>query len=109
MQVRIGPMPERVAANYGFLVRDPEGQPEPGGARPPAVPSVAAVLPRSRAEKAGLQVGGDVLVAVNGRPAVTLAAVREALLAAGPSGPLSLVVRRDHERVALTLGVSQMP
>lgn len=107
VQVKVGAMPasiaaERVAAEYGFLVRDPEAQPELGGARPPAVPSVAAVLPRSRAERAGLQVG-DVLTEVNGRPVVTLDAVREALLAAGPDGPLPLVVRRDRERVAVTL------
>jgi serine protease Do len=107
VQVKIGAMPdavaaERVAAEYGFLVRDPEAQPELGGARPPAVPSVAAVLPRSRAERAGLQVG-DVLTEVNGRPVVTLDAVREALLAAGPDGPLPLIVRRDRERVTVTL------
>jgi S1-C subfamily serine protease len=107
MQIQIGAMPdavaaERVAAEYGFLVRDPDAQPELGGARPPAVPSVAAVLPRSRAERAGLQVG-DVLTEVNGRPVVTLEAVREALLAAGPDGPLPLVVRRGQERVVVTL------
>jgi S1-C subfamily serine protease len=107
MQIQIGAMPdavaaERVAAEYGFLVRDPEGQPELGGARPPAVPSVAAVLPRSRAERAGLQVG-DVLTEVNGHPVITLDAVREALLAAGPAGPLPLVVRRDQDRVMVTL------
>jgi S1-C subfamily serine protease len=107
MQIQIGAMPdavaaERVAAEYGFLVRDPEGQPELGGARPPAVPSVAAVLPRSRAERAGLQVG-DVLTEVNGHPVITLEAVREALLAAGPDGPLPLVVRRDQDRVMVTL------
>jgi S1-C subfamily serine protease len=107
MQIQIGAMPdavaaERVAAEYGFLVRDPEGQPELGGARPPAVPSVAAVLPRSRAERAGLQVG-DVLTEVNGHPVITLDAVREALLAAGPDGPLPLVVRRDQDRVMVTL------
>jgi serine protease Do len=107
VQVQVGAMPdtvaaERVAAEYGFLVRDPEGQPELGGARPPAAPSVAAVLPRSRAERAGLQVG-DVLTEVNGRPVVTLDAVREALLAAGPDGPLPLIVRRDQERVMVTL------
>lgn len=107
VQVSVGAMPdtvaaERVAAEYGFLVRDPEGQPELGGARPPAVPSVAAVLPRSRAERAGLQVG-DVLTEVNGRPVVTLDAVREALLAAGPDGPLPLIVRRGHERMMVTL------
>jgi serine protease Do len=107
MQVQIGAMPdavaaERVAAEYGFLVRDPEAQPELGGTRPPAAPSVAAVLPRSRAERAGLQVG-DVLTEVNGRPVVTLDAVREALLAAGPEGPLPLIVRRKQERVVVTL------
>ena len=107
VQVQVGAMPDamaadRVAAEYGFLVRDPEGQPELGGARPSAVPSLAAVLPRSRAERAGLQVG-DVLTEVNGRPVVTLAAVREALLAAGPDGPLPLILRRDQEQIAVTL------
>ena len=107
VQVKVGAMPdavaaERVAAEYGFLVRDPEGQPELGGARPSAVPSVAAVLPRSRAERAGLQVG-DVLTEVNGWPVLTLDAVREALLAAGADGPLPLVIRRDQERILVTL------
>jgi serine protease Do len=107
VQVQVGSMPdqvaaERVAAEYGFLVREPEGQPELGGARPSAPPSVAAVLPRSRAARAGLQVG-DVLTEVNGRPVVTLEAVREALLAAGPDGPLPLIVRRDEERIMVTL------
>jgi S1-C subfamily serine protease len=107
VQVKVGPMPdrvaaERVAAEYGFLVRDPDGQPELGGARPTVAPSVAAVLPKSRAERAGLKVG-DVLTEVNGRPVVTLDAVREALLAAGPDGPLPLVLRRDQERIVVTL------
>jgi serine protease Do len=107
VQVKVGAMPdavaaERVAAEYGFLVRDPEAQPELGGARPASVLSVAAVLPRSRAERAGLRVG-DVLTEVNGRPVVTLDAVREALLAAGPDGPLPLMVRRDQEQVPVTL------
>jgi serine protease Do len=107
VQVKVGAMPEamaadRIAAEYGFLVRDPDGQPELGGARPSLVPSVAAVLPRTRAERAGLQVG-DVLTEVSGRPVVSLDAVREALLAAGPDGPLPLVLRRGHEQVTVTL------
>lgn len=107
VQVKVGAMPDamaadRVAAEYGFFVRDPEAQPELGGARPSVVPSVAAVLPRSRAERAGMQVG-DVLTEVNGRPVVTLEAVREALLAAGPDGPLPLIVRRGQEQIAVTL------
>ena len=107
VQVKVGAMPdqvaaERVAAEYGFLVRDPDGQPELGGARPTVAPAVAAVLPRSRAERAGLRVG-DVLTEVNGRPVVSVDAVREALLAAGPDGPLPLVLRRDQERIVVTL------
>jgi serine protease Do len=107
VQVRVGRMPEamaadRVAAEYGFLVRDPDGQPELGGARPSPVPSVAAVVPRTRAERAGLQVG-DVLTEVAGRPVISIDAVREALLAAGPDGPLPLVLRRGQEQIQVTL------
>ena len=66
---------ERIAVEFGFLVREPEAQPELGGRRPPSSPpAVAAVLRGSRAEQAGLQ-AGDVLVEVNGRPVVTLDAV----------------------------------
>jgi len=111
VQVRLGPMPEavvaeRVAAEYGFLLREREAQPEPGGARPPAV--VVVVVPRSRAETAGLLVG-DVLVEVNGRPASTIEAVREALLAVREDGPLALVVRRGSDRVALLLSGAGSP
>jgi regulator of sigma E protease len=107
VQVKVGAMPEamaadRVAAEYGFLVRDPDGQPELGGARPSPVPSVAAVVPRTRAERAGLQVG-DVLTEVAGRPVISIDAVREALLAAGPDGPLPLVLRRGQEQIQVTL------
>ncbi len=113
VQVRIGPMPEavaaeRVAAEYGFLLREPEAQPELGGARPAAVLTVAVVVPRSRAETAGLLVG-DVLVEVNGRPATTLEAVREALLAVRENGPLPLVVRRGGDRVSLLLNGARSP
>lgn len=107
LAVRIGPMPDevaagRVAAEFGFLVREPEAQPEQGVARPSVPPSVGAVLPRSRAEAAGLQVG-DVLVEVNGRPVMTLAAVREALLAVSLEGALPLIVRRGQERLSMLL------
>jgi serine protease Do len=108
VSVTIGPMPEpvvaeRVAAEFGFFVRDAEPQPELGAARPPALPpSVAGVLPRSRAERSGLKVG-DVVVEVNGRPVPTVGSLREALLGVSPDGPLSLVVRRDRERVTVSL------
>ncbi len=113
LQVRIGAMPEavvaeRVAAEFGFMVREPEPQPELGGVRPPGAPTVAAVLPRSRAETAGLRVG-DVLVEVNGRPVTTLEAVRDALLTVRENGPLPLVVRRSGERVSLLLHGAESP
>jgi S1-C subfamily serine protease len=106
--VRVGAMPEgvaadRIAAEFGFLVRDPDAQAEGVSARlSGGPPAVAAVVARSAAEAAGLQVG-DVLVEVNGRPVLTLAAVREALLAASLERPLPLVVRRESGRLPLTL------
>lgn len=114
VQVLIGTMPEavaaeRIAAEYGFLLRDPEAQPELGGARLPAGPvAVAAVLPKSRAEASGLQVG-DVLIEINGRPVGSLDAAREALLGVGRPGPLTLVVRRDRDRLSFVVRDPQIP
>jgi serine protease Do len=106
--VRVGLMPDtvaadRVAAEFGFLVREPDA---PGEGEPARLsegpPTVGAVVRRSPAEAAGLQVG-DVLVDVNGRAVLTLAAAREALLASSLERPLPLVVSRNSERLALTL------
>lgn len=114
VSVRVGVMPDavaadRVAAEYGFFVSEAEGQPELGGARPPTAPlSVAGVLPKSRAAEAGLKVG-DVLVEVDGRPVGTLGAFREALVAVAPDGPLALVVRRDRERLTVSLERARTP
>jgi serine protease Do len=108
VQVRIGPMPEpiaaeRVAAQYGFVLREPEGQPELGGAKPPAgPPAIAVVVPKSRAEAAGLRVG-DVLLEVDGKPVPTVDAVRDALLGLSEGATLSLVVRRDGSRLPFAL------
>jgi len=113
--VRVGLMPDtiaadRIAAEFGFLVRDPDAQDNGGAARlSDGPPTVAAVVRRSSAEAAGLEVG-DVLVEVNGHPVLTLSAAREALLASSLERPLPLVVKRDAERVALTLkspGITQ--
>ena len=106
--VRVGRMPDTVAADriaveFGFLARDPEAQGEGAVARlAEGPPIVGAVVARSSAEAAGLQVG-DVLLEVNGRPVLSLAAAREALLAASLERPLPLVVRRDLARVPLLL------
>lgn len=108
VSVRLGAMPDsviadRVAAEYGFALRDPEGQLELGGSRPPSgVPSVAIVIPKSRAELAGLKTN-DVLVEVAGRPVETAAAAREALKTITPDDPLALVVQRDQARVPIAM------
>jgi len=108
VSVRVGVMPDaaaadRVAIEFGFLVRDPEGQAEGGGSRlASGPPSVAAVVARGPAEIAGLQVG-DVLVEINGRPVLTIDAARQALLAASLDQPLPLSVRRDSERLSFVL------
>jgi serine protease Do len=87
VEVHVGPMPEavaaeRVAAEYGFLLREPESQPGVGDAN-------LAV--------------GDILVEINGKPVAGLGAVREALLGLSEHGPLSLVVRRDQQRLSFML------
>jgi len=97
---------ERVSAEFGFLVRDPEAGPEPGARQPTSVPAVAAVFRGSRAEAAGLKVG-DVLLEVNGRPVVTLDAVRAALLEVPLERPLPLMVRRDEARLPLLVDSPQ--
>jgi serine protease Do len=106
--VRVGLMPDtvaadRVAAEFGFLVREPDAPGEGGAARlSEGPPTVGAIVRRSPAEAAGLQVG-DVLVDVNGRAVLTLAAARDALLGSSLERPLPLIVSRDSERLALTL------
>jgi len=109
VSVTVGAMPdavvaERVAAEYGFFVGELELTSETsGGTRPPvASPSVTGVLPKSRAATAGLRTG-DVFVEVNGHPVGTLSALRDALVGVRPDGPLSLVIRRDRERVTVSL------
>ena len=107
VSVRVGVMPdavaaERVAAEFGFFVREPNAQGEPGDARPASAPTVTAVVPRSRAAAAGLR-PGDVLMEVNGRPVENVSGLREVLLAVSPDAPLALVVRRDRERVTVSI------
>src|SRR5215475_13211182 len=114
IEVRIGSMPDsvaadRVAAEYGFLLRDPEAFPEPaGGQVPSGPPTVAVVLPTGRAESAGLQVG-DVLVEIGGKHVESLTAVREVLLGLTERGALPLVVKRDQQRLSFVLKDPQLP
>jgi serine protease Do len=107
LAVSLGPMPEpvmaeRVAAEFGFLVREPEPAPERPGSRSSAQPAVAVVLRGSAAEAAGLRVG-DVLLEINGRPVLTLEAARQALVAASLETPLPLIVARGDDRVSMVI------
>ena len=70
LSVRVGAMPDavaadRVAAEFGFLVRDPDGQVEESASRLTSPPTVSAILAKSPAEKAGL-LAGDTILAVDG-------------------------------------------
>jgi serine protease Do len=124
LKVRLTSMPpsvagERVAAEFGFALRDPAPSSEGTLARPPvgvqalverdavatvghAVATVGVVTKGSPAEKGGLEVG-DVIVAVGERPIATGEAAREALADREPEQPLPLTVRRGDRRLTLTL------
>ena len=108
--VRLMTMPrevagERVAALFGFALREP-----PPADAPAAVgsPVVAAVERGSAAERGGVR-SGDVLLQVNEQPVITREAARAALADASPERPLRLVVRRGDERAALTLEPAPTP
>jgi serine protease Do len=108
LPVRLMAMPqavagERMAAEFGFVLR--EAQP-PAGQEvrpPPSAPSVTFVVRGSVADRAGLEVG-DVLLQINDQAVLTRDAAREALGAVPPDRPLQLTVRRGADQVNLTLG-----
>jgi serine protease Do len=104
MRVRLAAMPppvagERIAAAFGFVLREPDTATGPPSASSPAVTVVA---PRSPAEQAGLAVG-DVILQVNDRAVITRDAAREALAEVSSDRPLRLTVRRDEQHVTVTL------
>jgi serine protease Do len=108
LPVRLIAMPrpiagERMAAEYGFVLREPETPTGPEVRPAPSSPSVTFVIRGSVAEKAGLEVG-DILLQVNDQAVLTRDAAREALAEVTPDRPLQLTVRRGDERVSLTLG-----
>jgi serine protease Do len=101
--VRLATMPrsvvgERIGAEFGFVVRDPE----PGSSS--AALAVSVVVPKSAAELGGLEVG-DVILQINDRAIVTRDALRDALADAGLDAPLRLTVRRagSADRLSLIL------
>jgi S1-C subfamily serine protease len=110
--VRLTTMPrtmagDRVAVEYGFALRDVEVPREARGALPPAdIPAVAAVIPRSAAARAGLEVG-DTIAEINERAVPTREAAREALADLDPDRPLRLVVVRGEQRLSFTLSLGE--
>ena len=100
LEVRLAAMPravlgERIAAEFGFLVREPE----PAGS---AAPTISGVIQRSAAERAGLEVS-DVILEVNDQAVETREALREAMADASIEGPLRLTIRRGGSRLSMTL------
>jgi S1-C subfamily serine protease len=100
LDVRLAAMPravvgERIVAEFGFVVREPE-------AGAPSALAVSVVVPKSAADRAGLEVG-DVVLQVNDMPVVTRDALRDALADAGLDAPLRLTVRRDGSSDRLSL------
>ena len=109
LAVRLVSMPrpvagERVAAEFGFLLRESEGARDTGmrlqGST--AAPSVTVVVRGSSAQKGGLEVG-DVILQINEQPVVTRDAVQETMSDVPLDRTLRLTVLREGRHVALTL------
>ncbi|HKZ08179.1 MAG TPA: PDZ domain-containing protein [Methylomirabilota bacterium] len=104
LPVRLVGMPrpvagERIAGEYGFLLREGDVSAERPGSSSPVV---GAVVRGGPAARAGLEVG-DVLLQVNERSVLTRDAAREALSELALDQPLRLTVRRGDAHVGLTL------
>ena len=100
LDVRLAAMPrsvvgERIGAEFGFVVRDPE----PGTS---TALTVSVVVPKSSADRGGLE-AGDVILQINDQGVATREALREALADAGIEAPLQLTVRRGGNRLSVVL------
>jgi S1-C subfamily serine protease len=109
LAVRLVSMPrpvagERVAAEFGFLMRESEGTRESGVRlqSSSAPPFVTVVVRGSSAQKAGLEVG-DVILQINEQPVVTRDAVQETMSDVPLDRTLRLTVLRDGRHVGLSL------
>lgn len=112
--VRLMTMPrdvagDRVAALFGFVLREPPtGEAGAAAGVASGTPFIAAVERGGIAEKAGLR-AGDVILQVGEQPTVSREAARQALADASPERPLRLIVRREGERLPVTLPEAQKP
>lgn len=108
--VRLMTMPrevagERVAALFGFALREPPQNDAPPGA---GTPVIAAVERGGAAERGGVK-AGDVVLQVNEQPVISREGARAALADASPDRQLQLVIRRGDEKASLTLDPTRQP
>jgi serine protease Do len=110
LRVRVGQMPpdavaERVAAEFGFLVRDASANDglTDSGILPPVVTAVAE---RSAADRGGLRVG-DRILAVNGVEVASVEAFRRRAVELSLRDGLRLGILRKGERQDLVLPPAQ--
>jgi S1-C subfamily serine protease len=112
--VRLVAMPrpiagERVAAEFGFILRDAEPQADVGGRRSGSggnAPTVTLVIRGSAAERAGLETG-DVILQINDTAVVSRDAAREALAELATERPFKLTVRRGERHLALDVPAAE--
>ena len=107
LTVRVGLMPrevvaERVAAEFGFVIREWSEERSGAAVRPSTAPTVGFVLEGSPADRAGVK-SGDVITEVNGKSVLSPQAVSEALSEMPLEQPLRLTVRRSGEQIRLIL------
>jgi serine protease Do len=117
LPVRLASMPrpiigERVAAEFGFVVREADAAPGPAAgpgaaARPAGPPAVTFVVRGSAAERGGLAVG-DVILTINDQAILTRDAARERMGEVPLDQPLRLTVRRQGPPVSLTLPAAEV-
>jgi S1-C subfamily serine protease len=112
LTVQLAAMPpdvagDRVAAEFGFLTREPVPEGEPARRLVGlVVPSVSVVARGSSAEEAGLRVG-DVILSVNEAAVISREALRVALAEVPLDRPLRLSVRREGAVLSLSLAPSE--
>ncbi|HEV8396103.1 MAG TPA: PDZ domain-containing protein [Vicinamibacterales bacterium] len=113
--VRLTAMPrpvagERVAAEFGFVLQDPESTGERARLAGPGagLPVISFVQKGSAAERAGLE-AGDVVVQVGDHPVLGREAAREALAEVLVERALRLTVRRGERLVPLEVPAPKTP
>ena len=106
LDVKLASMPrsvvgDRIGAEFGFVLREPDTA-APSALSVGTLPTVAVIVPRSPADRAGLEVG-DTILQVGERAVLTREEMREALADASLEAPLRLTFARGRNRLSVTL------